>query len=77
MNDWRNSQTKLLGDTRSTQIYMNVFKVYVYMHAFPCMYVDVHIHTGTNNNTCDEKGYPLEESQVVLGHGKDISVKTK
>lgn len=47
------------------------------MHAFPCMYVDVHIHTGTNNNTCDEKGYPLEESQVVLGHGKDISVKTK
>lgn len=66
---------KLLGDTRSIQIYMNGY--IRYMHAFPRVYVDIHIHTDRNNNTRDEKEHPLEESQVVLGHGKDISVKRK
>lgn len=31
----------------------------------------------TNNNTHNEKEHPLEESQVVLEHEKDISVKRK
>lgn len=62
---------------RSIQIYMNGHRVYACMHMHfhvACRYM---LHTDTDNDTRNEKEHPLGESQVVLGHGKDISVKRK